>query len=68
MFNIAFVLLITSTEELLLSKSSVQICENRGLSGHGDPVDLVNGKSCQKKLVVVMTVKNEQVFFCPNDL
>lgn len=68
MFNIAFVLLITSTEELLLSKSSVQICENRGLSGYGDPVDLVNGKSCQKKLVVVMTVKNEQVFFCPNDL
>jgi len=45
---------------LLLSKSSVQICENRGLHGQGDPQDLVNEKACEKKLVVVMTVKNEQ--------
>lgn len=53
--------LVSSAAGLLLSKSSVQICENRGLHGHGDPQNLVDGKSCEKKLIVVMTVKNNQV-------
>lgn len=52
--------LVSSAAGLLLSKSSVQICENRGLHGHGDPQNLVDGKSCEKKLIVVMTVKNNQ--------
>ena len=38
------------------------MCENRGLHGNGDPQNLVDGKSCQKKMVVLMSVNNNQVY------
>lgn len=62
---------------LILSKSKIEMCENRGLHGKGDPQNLVDGKSCQKKMVVLMSVNNNQViyeeftssrsFFCVNN-
>ena len=55
------ILFIDPAYSLLLSKSNVQICENRGVHGHGDPQNLVDGKACQKKLIVAMTVRNNQV-------
>ena len=55
------ILWIAGVHGLILSKSSIQMCEDRGLSGHGDPKDITSGKQCAKKMVVLMTVKNNQV-------
>ena len=65
---ILFLKLIKFVFTLMLSKSNVQICENRGLHGHGDPQNLVDGKACQKKLLVAMTVRNNQVRICSNKI
>lgn len=45
---------------LILSKSSISMCENKGFHGQGDPKNLVDGKSCKKKMLVTLTVKNNQ--------
>lgn len=36
------------------------MCENKGLHGKGDPKNLVDGGSCRKKMLVMMSVKNNQ--------
>ena len=65
-FLLVFTLLLLTNPpnvwNLILSKSKIEMCENRGLHGNGDPQNLVDGKSCQKKMVVLMSVNNNQVF------
>ena len=40
------------------------MCENRGTAGgHGDPKNLLEEKACEKKMVVLMSVTNNQVGF-----
>ena len=43
---------------LVLSKSKITKCENSGKGG--DPKNLVSGGSCQKKMFVLLSVKNNQ--------
>jgi len=52
---------------LILSKSKIQMCEDRGqsaakegIAGASDPHNVVDGKACKKKMVVLMSVKNGQ--------
>ena len=52
---------LSNVWNLILSKSKIEMCENRGLHGQGDPQNLVDGKMCQKKMVVLMSVNNNQV-------
>jgi len=66
--NIKHLLLILGTfnfvGSLILSKSKIEMCENRGMDGgHGDPTNLVDQKACEKKMVVLMSVTNNQVGF-----
>ena len=43
----------------LIAKSSITICENTG--GADDPMSVVYEKSCEKKLIVTMSVRSGQV-------
>ena len=54
------ILYINQVVSLLLSKSSISMCENKGLHGYGDPKNLVEGATCKKKLLVLLTVRNNQ--------
>ena len=66
-FRIVFCTLILRSiplMALILSKSKIQYCEDKGLHGQGDPQNLVDGKACEKKITVLMSVNNGQVSMC----
>ena len=53
---------ITIVGCLLLSKSSIEICENTGAADQvQNPLNVVREKSCEKKMVVLMSIRNNQV-------
>ncbi|XP_065661043.1 hapless 2 isoform X3 [Hydra vulgaris] len=58
-FNIA--INITFVGCLILSKSSIEFCENTGLSNDlKDPTNVVTQSACEKKMVVLLSVGNKQ--------